>query len=165
MVILTTGQSAENMWQWSDQPQMGYLYITPSPHLRDYQGRGGGKAENQKSAGPECNSVFWTWQDCYTCEVTAAAVGCTRWIQDQASQHSSKDREGSMSPQPNWGARRHQGASRGGQSIVFKSVTLGSLTAVKGMASHPGIYQQPKLELLGYFSFKRSKRRKVGVGR
>lgn len=38
-------------WQWGDQPQMGYLYITPSPHLRDYQGRWGRKAENQKSAG------------------------------------------------------------------------------------------------------------------
>lgn len=164
MVILTTGQSAENMWQWISH-KSGICTSPPRHTSGTIREEGVERLRIRSQQGPECNSVFWTWQDCYNCEVTAAAVGCTRWIQDQASQHSSKDRERSMSPQPNWGARRHQGASRGGQSIVFKSVTLGSLTAVKWMASHPGIYQQPKLELLGYFSFKRSKQRKVGVGR
>lgn len=79
MQKLTINQSAKNKCQWDAQPQMEYLsHVTPgtSQGLRITMKEGA-----EKIVRPEQDSVFWTRQDCYTPELMAAVVACTRPVQ------------------------------------------------------------------------------------
>lgn len=56
---LTTGQDTKSKYLWRAQMQMGHLYHTVSPNLRDHPGRGDGKIVRSEMGRDLGQTVFF----------------------------------------------------------------------------------------------------------
>lgn len=106
----------------------------------------GRRSKNQMCRWLKGNGVFWTWQDSYTHKFTVVVMQCTCKLKPDRSQCRG---ELDMKTHP-WLREYWQflGCERG-RVIFSKSVPTDNLTKLWQKTTHPRIFRQHKLTLMG----------------